>query len=106
LLLAGGTPGKRMALRNSRILIHQPTGGFQGQAADIEIHAREALHLRDRIESIYAEHTGQPTERVHDDMERDRFFTAEEAVEYGLADRVIDSRELVRNPTGFGENGS
>ena len=103
LLLAGGTPGKRMALRNSRILIHQPTGGFQGQSTDIEIHAREALHLRDRIETIYSEHTGQPKERVHDDMERDRFFTAEAAVEYGLVDRVIDSRELVRNPTGFGE---
>ncbi len=103
LLLAGGTPGKRMALRNSRILIHQPTGGFQGQSTDIEIHAREALHLRDRIEEIYAKHTGQPKERVHDDMERDRFFTADAAVEYGLADRVIDSRELVRNPTGFGE---
>ena len=103
LLLAGGTPGKRMALRNSRILIHQPTGGFQGQSTDIEIHAREALHLRDRIEAIYAEHTGQPQERVHEDMERDHFFTAEAAVEYGLADRVIDSRELVRNPTGFGE---
>jgi ATP-dependent Clp protease, protease subunit len=105
LLLTGGTPGKRMALRNSRILIHQPSGGFQGQAADIEIHAREALHLRDRIEAIYAEHTGQPAERIHDDMERDRFFTADEAVEYGLADRVIESRELQRNPTGFGGNG-
>jgi len=103
LLLAGGAPGKRMALRNSRILIHQPTGGFQGQSTDIEIHAREALYVRDRIEAIYSEHTGQPPERIHDDMERDRFFTAKEAVEYGLADRIIESRELVRKPTGFGD---
>ena len=103
LLLAGGAPGKRMVLRNARVLIHQPSGGFQGKSTDIEIHAREALHLRDRLEAIYAEHTGQPAERIHDDMERDRFYTAEEAVEYGLADRVIDSRELVRRPTGFGE---
>src|SRR5213079_3184816 len=65
LLLAGGTPGKRMALPNSRILIHQPSGGFQGQSADIEIHAREVLHLRERIDEIYAHHTSQPVERVH-----------------------------------------
>src|SRR5438477_38570 len=86
LLLAGGTPGKRYALPNSRILIHQPWGGFQGQATDIEIHAREALELRGRVDEIYAKHVGKPVEQVHDDMDRDRFFTSEEAVEYGLID--------------------
>jgi ATP-dependent Clp protease protease subunit len=101
LLLTGGAPGKRMALPNSRILIHQPTGGFQGQATDIEIHAREALYLRERLDQIYARHTGQDTDRVHDDMDRDRFFTPEQAVEYGLVDRVIDRHELQRKPTGF-----
>jgi ATP-dependent Clp protease protease subunit len=102
LLLTGGAPGKRMALPNSRILIHQPTGGFQGQATDIEIHAKEALYLRERLDEIYARHTGQEVERVHDDMDRDRFFTGEQAVEYGLVDRVIDRHELERKPTGFG----
>jgi len=101
LLLAGGAPGKRMALPNSRILIHQPSGGFQGQSADIEIHAREVLHLRERIDEIYARHTGQPVERVHEDMDRDRFFTGEEAREYGLVDRVISSHELQRPAAGF-----
>jgi ATP-dependent Clp protease, protease subunit len=102
LLLAGGAQGKRMALPNSRILIHQPSGGFQGQAADIEIHAAETLELRKRIDEIYAEHTGQPVSRVHDDMDRDRYFTAEQAREYGLIDRVISSHELTRVQTGFG----
>jgi ATP-dependent Clp protease, protease subunit len=92
LLLAGGTEGKRMALPNSRILIHQPSSGFEGQATDIEIHAREVLAVRQRGDEIYAKHTGQPLEQVHTDMERDRFFTAEQAVEYGLADRVLESR--------------
>ena len=101
LLLAGGAPGKRMALPNARILIHQPSGGFQGVATDIEIHAREALYLRERLDSIYAHHTGQTVERVHDDMDRDRFYTPEEALEYGLIDRVIDQHELKRVPTGF-----
>jgi ATP-dependent Clp protease, protease subunit len=102
LLLAGGAAGKRMALPNSRILIHQPSGGFQGQASDIEIHAREALDLRRRVDEIYAEHTGKSVEQVHDDMDRDRFFTAEDAAEYGLVDGVIESHELSRLPTGFG----
>ncbi len=93
-LLAGGAAGKRAALPNSRILIHQPSGGFQGQSTDIEIHAREVLALRARVDEIYAKHTGQSVERVHADMERDRFFTGEEAVAYGLVDRVIESREL------------
>ncbi len=93
-LLAGGAAGKRMALPNSRILIHQPSGGFQGQSTDIEIHAREVLALRARVDEIYAKHTKHSVERVHADMERDRFFTGEEAVAYGLVDRVLESREL------------
>jgi ATP-dependent Clp protease protease subunit len=91
LLLTGGAPGKRMSLPNSRILIHQPSAGFEGQSSDIEIHAREILKTRKRIDEIYAEHTGQPEEQVHTDMERDRFFTPDQAAEYGLIDRVIHS---------------
>ena len=90
LLLTGGAAGKRAALPNSRILIHQPSAGFEGQSSDIEIHMREILNIRKRVDEIYAEATGQPEERVHADMERDRFFKAEEAVEYGLIDRVIE----------------
>jgi ATP-dependent Clp protease, protease subunit len=90
LLLTGGAQGKRLALPNARMLIHQPSAGFEGQSSDIEIHAREILNTRERIDEIYARHTGQPLDRVHDDMERDRFFKAPEAVEYGLIDRVID----------------
>ena len=101
LLLTGGAPGKRMALPNSRILIHQPSGGFEGQSTDVEIHAREILELRGHIDAIYARHTGQQLEQVHDDMDRDRYFTAEQAREYGLIDRVISSHELTRLPTGF-----
>jgi ATP-dependent Clp protease, protease subunit len=101
LLLAGGAPGKRMALPNARVLIHQPSGGFEGQSSDIQIHAQEVLNLRRRVDEIYAKHTGQPLEQVHDDMERDRFFTADEAVEYGLIDRVIESHEITRTPAGF-----
>jgi ATP-dependent Clp protease protease subunit len=101
LLLTGGAPGKRMALPNSRILIHQPSGGFEGQSTDVEIHAREILELRGHIDAIYARHSGQQRERVHDDMDRDRYFTAEQAREYGLIDRVISSHELTRLPTGF-----
>ena len=91
LLLAAGAKGKRAALPNSRILIHQPSAGFEGQSTDIEIHAREILAVRERIDEIYAEHTGKPTEEVRADMERDRFFSAEQALEYGLIDRVLDS---------------
>ena len=90
LLLAGGAKGKRFALPNSRLLIHQPSAGFEGQSSDIEIHAREILAVRERIDEIYAKHTGQPLEQVHVDMERDRFFKSDEAVEYGLIDRVIE----------------
>ncbi|MFL5903592.1 MAG: ATP-dependent Clp protease proteolytic subunit [Solirubrobacteraceae bacterium] len=89
LLLTGGAHGKRLSLPNARMLIHQPSAGFEGQSSDIEIHAREILNTRRRIDELYAHHTGQPLDRVHDDMERDRFFKSEEAVEYGLIDRVI-----------------
>jgi ATP-dependent Clp protease protease subunit len=92
LVLAGGAEGKRMALPNARILIHQPHGAYQGQSSDMEIHAREAIALRRRYEEIYAEHTGQDVSRVKADIERDRYFTAQEAVGYGLVDRVISSR--------------
>jgi ATP-dependent Clp protease, protease subunit len=101
LLLAGGAPGKRMTLTNSRILIHQPSGGFEGQSADVQIHAREILDLRGHIDEIYALHTRQSLDRVHEDMDRDRYFTAEQAREYGLIDSVISSHELSRVPTGF-----
>jgi ATP-dependent Clp protease protease subunit len=91
LLLAAGAKGKRAALPNSRILIHQPSAGFEGQSTDIEIHAREILSVRDRIDHIYAEHTERKPEEVRVDMERDRFFPADQAVEYGLIDRVLYS---------------
>jgi ATP-dependent Clp protease protease subunit len=90
LLLTGGARGKRSALPNSRILIHQPSAGFEGQSTDIEIHAREILKTRKRIDEIYAHHTGQNEEQVHTDMERDRFLTSQQSVEYGLIDRVIE----------------
>jgi ATP-dependent Clp protease protease subunit len=92
LLLAGGAAGKRSALPNSRILLHQPSGGFQGQATDIQIHAKEALELRRRIEEIYAEHSGRTIDDVSDVLERDRFFTPEQARDYGLVDRVMTYR--------------
>jgi ATP-dependent Clp protease protease subunit len=98
LLLAAGAAGKRAALPNARILLHQPHGGFQGQATDIQIHAKEALALRQRMEEIYAEHTGRPVADVSDVLERDRFFTPEEALDYGLIDRVT----LDRNGNGNG----
>jgi ATP-dependent Clp protease protease subunit len=88
--LTGGTKGKRFSLPNSRILIHQPSAGFEGQATDIEIHAQEILNIRRRVDEIYAHHTGQSVDQVHSDMERDRFFKPEEAVQYGLIDRVIE----------------
>jgi ATP-dependent Clp protease protease subunit len=89
LLLAGGAPGKRLSLPNARILIHQPSGGYQGQSADIEIQAREILDLRKRMDEIYAQHTGQDIDRVHTDMDRDRYFTPDQAQEYGLIDKII-----------------
>ena len=92
LLLAAGAPGKRMATPNSKILIHQVSAGFQGQATDIEIHAREIIDMRTRLDKIIAHHTGQDIEKVAKDTERDYFMSPEEAVEYSIVDRVIDSR--------------
>ena len=89
LLLSGGAAGKRMALPNAKILIHQVSGGFQGQASDIEIHARETLALRRKLDEIISEHTGQPLEKVAKDTERDYYMSAEEAKEYNIVDRVI-----------------
>ena len=92
LLLASGTEGKRTALPNAKILIHQVSGGFQGQATDIEIQARETINLKRRLEEILAEHTGKPTEQVAKDMERDYFLTSQEAQDYGIIDNVIAHR--------------
>ena len=91
LLLAGGAEGKRMALPNAKILIHQVSGGFSGQASDIEIHAKEALDTRRRLDEIIAKHTGKDVEEVNRDTERDNFLTAEQAKDYGIVDRVIES---------------
>jgi ATP-dependent Clp protease protease subunit len=92
LLLMAGTKGKRFALPNSRIMIHQPSGGAQGQATDIEIHAKEILYLRGRLNEIYARHTGKTVEEIARDMERDRFMSGDEAKDYGLIDTVYDRR--------------
>jgi ATP-dependent Clp protease protease subunit len=92
LLLAAGAAGKRTALPNSKILIHQVSGGFQGQGTDIEIQARETINLKRRLEEIIASHTNQPTEKVSKDMERDYYLTADDAKEYGLVDQVIAHR--------------
>jgi ATP-dependent Clp protease, protease subunit len=92
LLLAGGAPGKRYCLPHSRMMIHQPLGGFQGQATDVDIHAREILHIREQLNHILSRHTGQPVEKVAEDTERDRFMGGEAAVEYGLIDTVLDQR--------------
>lgn len=94
LLLAAGEKGKRFALPNARIMVHQPSGGFQGQASDIEIHAREILALRARLNNIYVEHTGQSLAVIEQAMERDRFMTAEDAKEFGLIDEVVTSRPI------------
>lgn len=92
LLLAGGEAGKRFCLPHSRVMIHQPLGGFQGQATDIDIHAREILSVRERLNNILAKHTGQPLEKIAEDTERDNFMSGEQAVEYGLIDQVLTSR--------------
>lgn len=94
LLLAAGAEGKRYALPHSRIMIHQPLGGAQGQATDIDIHAKEILKMRDTLNHILFEHTGQPIEKVRKDTERDYFMTSEEAKEYGIVDKVITTREM------------
>ncbi|BAO43657.1 ATP-dependent Clp endopeptidase proteolytic subunit ClpP [Thiolapillus brandeum] len=91
-LLAGGAKGKRFCLPNSRVMIHQPLGGFQGQASDIEIHAREILLIRERLNKILADHSGQSLERIAEDTERDNFMSAEESREYGLVDEVLGVR--------------
>jgi ATP-dependent Clp protease protease subunit len=92
LILTAGAAGKRQTLPNGRMLIHQPTGGFQGQSSDIEIHARETLALRARLDELYAKHTGRTPQQIHDDSDRDRFMTPEEAVAYGLVDKIIEER--------------
>jgi ATP-dependent Clp protease protease subunit len=92
LLLTAGAKGKRFCLPNSRVMIHQPLGGFQGQASDIEIHAKEILYLRGRLNQILATHTGQPVETIERDTDRDNFMSAEQSVSYGLVDRVIANR--------------
>ncbi|MCH4874352.1 ATP-dependent Clp endopeptidase proteolytic subunit ClpP [Pseudomonas helleri] len=93
-LLAGGAPGKRHCLPNSRMMIHQPLGGFQGQASDIDIHAKEILNIRHRLNSLLAHHTGQPLETIERDTERDNFMSAERATEYGLIDSVFSKRQM------------
>ena len=97
-LMAAGEKGKRFSLPNARIMIHQPSGGAQGQASDIEIHAREILYLRQRLNQILAERTGQPIERIEKDTERDNFMSAEDAVKYGLIDKVLAARDSVGKP--------
>ena len=92
LLLCAGAKGKRYALPNARVMVHQPSGGFQGQATDIEIHAREILSIRARLNQIYVDHTGQPIEKIEEAMERDRFLAPDEAVAFGLIDEVVTNR--------------
>ena len=98
LLLAGGAKGKRVCLPHSRMMIHQPLGGFQGQATDIDIHAREILDIREKLNQILSDHTGQPLEKIQQDTERDNFMGAEAAVEYGLIDSILDSRGATDKP--------
>ena len=95
LLLAGGAKGKRYSLPHARIMIHQPLGGFQGQASDIDIHAREILRVRDKLNNILSEHTAQPLDRIRADTDRDNFMSGEDAVEYGLIDSVLSQRNTV-----------
>ena len=98
-LLTAGTKGKRYALPYSRIMIHQPLGGVQGQATDIDIQAREILKVRDTLNKILSEHTGQPIEKIREDTERDYFMTAEESKDYGIIDRIISTREMQNQVT-------
>ena len=106
-LLAAGAPGKRSALPNSRIMIHQPSGGSQGTAADVEIQAREILYARERLNQLLAKHTGQPVDRVEEDVDRDRYMSPDEALEYGLIDRIISPGDRVAgNGAGGTEDSS
>jgi ATP-dependent Clp protease protease subunit len=98
LLLAGGSKGKRYCLPHSRMMIHQPLGGFQGQATDIDIHAREILLIRDKLNQILVKHTGQPLERIQKDTDRDNFMSPEAAVAYGLVDEVLTQRVVTESP--------
>jgi ATP-dependent Clp protease protease subunit len=91
-LLCAGAKGKRFALPNARVMIHQPSGGFSGQASDIEIHAKEVLYLKKKLNEMMAQHTGQPIETIERDTDRDNFMSAEDAVKYGLVDRVLKNR--------------
>ncbi len=106
LLLAAGTKGKRYSLPNAKIMVHQPSGGFQGQATDIEIHAKEILATRSRLNEIYAQHTGQPLSAVEDAMERDKFLTGREAMEFGIIDSVVTRHEMPDDAGGRGKSGS
>jgi len=107
MLLMAGAPGKRFALPNAKVMVHQPSGGFQGQATDIEIHAREILKTRARLNELYAQHTGQPLSAIEDAMERDRFLSPEEAKEFGLIDKVVEKRPLPpETEKAAGKNGS
>lgn len=105
-LLAGGTKGKRYGLPNSRILIHQPMGGFQGQATEIDIQAREILKLRENLNGLLAHHTGQTIEKIAADTDRDYYMSGEEAKEYGIIDQVVDRREMLALKTNGSGNGS
>ena len=100
MLLAAGAPGKRFALPNSRVMVHQPSGGAQGQASDIEIHAREILKMRERLNGIYARHTGQPLKAIEEAMERDRYMSAEESQEFGIVDQVVEKRATLGEEAG------
>jgi ATP-dependent Clp protease protease subunit len=104
LLLAAGAAGQRFALPNARVMIHQPSGGFQGQATDIEIHAREILSLRARLNDIYVKHTGQKLSDIEEGMERDRFMAPEDAKDFGLIDEVVTSRPVPEDEGGDGES--
>jgi ATP-dependent Clp protease protease subunit len=102
LLLTAGAKGKRFCLPNARVMIHQPSGGYQGQATDIEIHAREVLAVKARLNAIYAKHTGQPLDKIEESMERDNFMTPEKAKEFGLIDEVVDKRPSTDEAEGSG----
>ena len=103
LLLAGGEPGKRLALPNARIMVHQPSGGAQGQATDIEIQAKEILALRERLNKIYAKHTGQKLEKIEESLDRDNFMTAEQAKDFGIVDEIVVTRPPVDDDDNYAD---